>query len=375
MPLTRRTVIAAALAAAAAPARALAMTRPPLQGPGWRQRVMIDGLGGLDDPYAPDGQLALSPRALAEIRASGVTAVNQTLLPVGNRPRGWDELLENLAQWDKIFAANPAALLPIRKAADFAHAKAEGKLGIFLGVQDTSMIGTELNRLAELKKRGLRQVQLTYNLRNLAGDGSLEPDNAGLSLLGRRTVARIEAERLVLDLAHGGARTQVEAITLATRPPVISHTGCRALFDHPRNTHDATMKLAADKGGCVDIYFMPYLAAGSHPSGEHLLAHIEHAANVCGEDHVSIGTDGGVLPLLIDDKARTAAKADYAARSAAGIAAPGEGPDVFTVVVDYNSLDKFDRLALALGKRGWSDARIEKLFGANLLRVYSEVWD
>ena len=373
MPLTRRTVIASALAAAAAPA--LANSPLPPHAPRWRQHLMIDGLGGIDDPYAPDGQLALSPRAVAENRASGVSAVNQTVMPVGNRPRGWEEFLENFAQWDKIFAANPAALLPIRKAADFARARAEGKLGIVLGVQDTSMVGVQLDRLGEMKARGLRQVQLTYNLRNLAGDGSLEPDNAGLSLLGRKTVARIEAERLVLDLAHGGARTQVEAISMAKRPPLISHTGCRALHDHPRNTHDATMRLVASKGGCVGIYFMPYLAAGSHPTGEQLIAHIEHAANVCGEDHVSIGTDGGVLPLVIDDKARAAARADWEARSAAGIAAPGEGPDVFTIVADYNSVDKFDRLALALGKRGWSDARIEKLYGANLLRVYSEVWD
>ncbi|MBS0254770.1 MAG: membrane dipeptidase [Proteobacteria bacterium] len=368
MLLSRRAMIATGLATAAAPLLARAAPPPP-------SRLLIDGLGGLDDPYAPDGQLALSPRAVAEIRASGVHAVNQTLLPVGNRPRAWEELLESLAQWDKILAANPATLLPIRKLADFARARAEGKLGIWFGVQDTSMVGTQLNRLAEMKARGLRQIQLTYNLRNLSGDGSLEPDNAGLSLLGRKTVARIEAERLVLDLSHGGARTQREAIGMATRPPLISHTGCRALHDHPRNTHDATMKLVADKGGCVGIYFMPYLAPGSHPTGDDLIAHIEHAANVCGEDHVSIGTDGGVLPLVIDDKARAAARADFAARSAAGIAAPGEGPDVFTIVADYNSLDKFDRLALALSRRGWSGARIDKLYGANLLRVYSEVWD
>ena len=371
MTFSRRTVIASALAAAAAPAMA---KTPPLP-PGWWRKLLIDGLGGLDDPYAPEGQLALSPRAIAEMRASGVNAVNQTVLPVGNRPKAWDELLENLGLWDKIFAANPTTLLPIRKAADFARARAEGQLGIYLGVQDSSMVGTQLDRLAQMKARGVRQVQLTYNLRNLSGDGSLEPDNAGLSLLGRKTVARIEAERMVLDLAHGGARTQAEAVGMASRPPLISHTGARALHDHPRNTHDSTMKLVADKGGCVGVYFMPYLAAGSHPTGEQLLAHIEHAAKVCGEDHVSIGTDGGVLPLVIDDKARAAAKADWEARSAAGIAAPGEGPDVFTVVMDYNSLDKFDRLAMALGKRGWSDARVEKLFGANLLRVYSEVWD
>jgi membrane dipeptidase len=119
---------------------------------------------------------------------------------------------------------------------------------------------------------------------------------------------------------------------------------------------------------------MPYLAPNSHPTGAMLLDHIDHVANVAGEDHVAIGTDGGVLPLLIDDKAREAAKKDYEQRKAAGIAAPGEGPDVFTVVEDFNSIDKLERLSSELSKRGWTTARLEKLLGGNLLRLYTEVW-
>ena len=371
MDFTRRSLLGAALAA---PAVAVLGKPRPAPGTSWRAKPMIDGLGGLIDPYAPDDEVRLSARAVAEMRTTGLSAINQTVGVVGNRPKSWDETLESIATFDKVLASNPNALLPVRTVTDFTAAKAQGKLGIYYGLQDTSMVGTQLDRLGELKAKGVRHVQLTYNLRNLSGDGSLEPANAGLSILGRKTIERIEAERMMLDLSHGGAQTQLEAIAAAKRPSMISHTGCRALFDHPRNTHDAAMKLVADKGGCVGIYFMPYLAQGSHPTGEHLIAHLEHAANVCGEDHVSIGTDGGVLPLVIDDRTRAYAKADFEARSAAGIAAPGEGPDVFTVVMDYNSLDKFDRLALALSKRGWSDTRIEKLYGANLLRVYSEVW-
>ena len=73
------------------------------------------------------------------------------------------------------------------------------------------MVGPELDRLAQMKKDGVMTVQLTYNNRNLAGDGALEPANAGLSKLGRATIERIEAEKLLLDLRHGGARTMAEA--------------------------------------------------------------------------------------------------------------------------------------------------------------------
>lgn len=335
---------------------------------------MVDGLGGISDPYSSDEAVKLSPRAIAEMRESGVYAINQTVGQVGNRPGIWEETLAGLDQIDKLVAANPDALMPILQADDFARSSAQGKIGIYYGTQDTSMVGTQLDRLAVLRSRGLRQIQLTYNLRNLSGDGALEPANAGLSRLGMATIERIEAERMVLDLSHAGVRTMIEAVTRAQRPPVISHTGCRNLFDHPRNTFDEVMRAVADKGGCTGIYFMPYLARGSQPSGEDLVNHIVHAARICGEDHVSIGTDGTVLPMVIDDRARAAAKKDWEQRSAAGIAAPGEGPDVFTLVMDYNSIDKFDRLALALGKRGWPEARIEKLFGANLVRVCREVW-
>lgn len=369
MKLSRRALLAASLAL---PASAALAKAPKSKGPG--SMLVIDGLGALNDPYSPEEQLALSPRAIAEMRASGITAINQTVGSVGNSPKSWEQTNEVIALYDKYIAATPGYLLPVRKAEDFLIAKAQDKLGVIYCTQDTSMIGIELDRIAELKAKGVRQMQLTYNLRNLSGDGALEPANAGLSRLGRATIARIEAERLVLDLSHGGAQTQAEAIAAATRPPLISHTGCRNLHDHPRNTWDAVMKAAADKGGAVGIYFMPFLAAGSKPSGEDLIAHIVHAAKVCGEDHVSIGTDGGTLPLVIDDKAREAARKDHEMRSAAGIAAPGEGPDVFTVVMDYNSIDKYERLASALQKRGWTSTQVEKLMGANLLRIYREVW-
>ena len=98
------------------------------------------------------------------------------------------------------------------------------------------MVGSELDRLAQMKKDGVLTVQLTYNNRNLSGDGSLEPANAGLSKLGKATIERIETEKQLLDLSHGGARTMAEAAAFAKRPLVISHTGARALTDHPRNT-------------------------------------------------------------------------------------------------------------------------------------------
>jgi membrane dipeptidase len=372
MEVDRRALIAGGAAVlAAAPAVAQRVAKMA----GWyRNAILIDGLGGIGDPYAPSDQLRLSERAWAEYRMAGLTAVRDTILPVGNQVGAWEEFGKNLAEYHNILFANPDRLKLIEKAADIEACKREGLLGLILGTQDTAMVGAALDRLAEMKKGGVRCVQLTYNLANLSGDGSIEPRNGGLTNLGRKTIDRIEAERLLLDLAHGGARTIDEAIAYAKRPLTISHTGARAIMDHPRNVSDAAIRGVAEKGVVVGVYFMPYLAPDMHPTGGMLLDHIDHVAKIAGEDHVSLGTDGGVLPLVIDAKAMENARKDYEQRKAAGIAAPGEGPDVFTIVRDYNSIDKLERLGTDLMKRGWTMARVEKLLGLNLLRLYREVW-
>ena len=236
------------------------------------------------------------------------------------------------------------------------------------------MVGPELDRLAQLRKDGVMTVQLTYNNRNLSGDGALEPANAGLSKLGRATIERIEAEKLLLDLSHGGARTMAEAAAHAKRPLVISHTAARALTDHPRNTADETMKAVADKGGVIGVYWMPFLTADSHPKGEDVLRHVDHIAKVVGEEHIGIGTDNGVLPLLLDDAAKERLKKWQLERIARGIAAPGEAVGVYPYVADYNTLDRYRRFTNDLAKRGWTQARLEKLMGANFLRVYRDAW-
>ena len=95
------------------------------------------------------------------------------------------------------------------------------------------MVGPELDRLAQMKKDGVMSVQLTYNNRNLAGDGALEPANAGLSKLGRATIERIEEEKLLLDLSPRRSQDDGRGRGLAKRPLVSSHTGARALSTIP----------------------------------------------------------------------------------------------------------------------------------------------
>jgi membrane dipeptidase len=372
---TRRQILArgAALAAAVAAGPALAAT--VFSDPDYRRAIVIDGLGVIDDPGTDDpNATVMTPVGVAALKASGLTAVHTTVNQVGNQPDVWERTIANIAQMDQIAVDNPEVFIKALSAKDIRRAKAEGKTALVYGLQDTSLVGTELDRLALLKGLGVRIVQLTYNLRNLSGDGSLEPANAGLSKLGRATIARIEKERMLVDFSHGGQRTQAEGLAATTRPPIISHTGCRSLHDNPRNTWDVEMKACADRGGVVGVYWMPFLVPNSKPTGADLVRHMEHARNVCGEDHIGIGTDGGLNKTQLDDKARAAQKKFYDERAAKGIAAPGEGPDIFNIVADWDDNLRFKHLADGLARAGWSTGQIEKALGGNLVRLYGEAF-
>jgi membrane dipeptidase len=374
MLLDRRSMIAGVGSLALA-SPALAKRAAGGDAPAWyRNAIIIDALGGVGDPYGPEEQLRLSDRAWAEMVATGVTMLRDTVMPVGNLADAWTEFQKDLAIKQNVINANPDRLLLVRTAADILKAKRERKFGVVLGTQDTAMVGPELGRLAQMKKDGVMTVQLTYNNGNLAGDGSLEPRNGGLTKLGKASIERIEAEKQLLDLSHGGARTMAEAAAFAKRPMVISHTGARALADHPRNTSDDTIRAVADKGGVVGVYFMPYLTANGHPKAADLIAHVEHVAKVAGEDHVGIGTDNGVLPIRLDATTKAQMDDDQRRRFKAGIAAPGEAIGVYPLLEDYNSVDRYERFASDLAKRGWSQRRLEKLMGGNFLRVYRDAW-
>ena len=119
---------------------------------------------------------------------------------------------------------------------------------------------------------------------------------------------------------------------------------------------------------------MPFLVAGGHPAGADLVRHMTRVRNLAGEDGVGIGTDGVIAATVIDAAARAAQRARHEERVKRGVAAPGEGPDVFTIVAEWDGPARFRRLSDGLLGAGWSWRQVEKALGANLLRVYREAW-
>ncbi|HXC20867.1 MAG TPA: membrane dipeptidase [Steroidobacteraceae bacterium] len=338
--------------------------------------IVIDALGGLGEfnPGAADAA-PLSARALADARESGVTVVNLTVNSVGNGPNKFIESVKNIAATEHEFATHPDLLMKILRGSDIQAAKSTKRLGIVYGCQDTTMLEGDLKNLAVFADLGVRIVQPTYNLRNLMGDGCIEKADGGLSKLGYEFVAQMNRLNLLLDLSHAGPRTIAEGIAASKAPMAITHTGCRTLVDLPRNTRDSELRALAERGGVVGIYFMPFLRESAQPHAEDLIRHIEHAVNVCGEDHVGLGTDGSISGVPLTDAYREAFRKEVAARIKAGVSAPGESENVLTIVPEYNDPLRFNRLAGDLSRRGWPASRIDKLLGANFARLFADVWD
>jgi membrane dipeptidase len=372
--VSRRTALG--LAAAAAATAAVRAQTPGYSEADYAAAMVIDAQGVpafINDP----SEAATAAKSLA---ASGVTAMSVTVGTVGNGPNRFDSVVSDIADLNELIDGFPAQIARIRGADDLRAAKAGGLFGIILNTQDTSALEGDISRVERLKGLGLRIIQLTYNKRGLGGDGCMETVDGGVSDFGRKVIAEVEKQKLLLDLAHAGPRTVAEGVAAATRPMAISHTGCRDLCNNPRNVYDATLRAMADKGGVVGIYFMNYLASGigdkpREATPEDVIRHLEHAVKVCGEDHVGIGTDGTVLARPYGDQAaRDAARKHYEMRVHAGISSPGDGPDITNIIPEYNGPKYLMTVGRDLARRGWPTSRIEKILGGNFARLFADAW-
>jgi membrane dipeptidase len=385
---SRRGVLWGTVGAVLAPeatARAEAVKRASQPGAGGPM-LTVNALGGLGDPNiglgkgyttiagGPGMKVDVNDRAIKDAKASGVAAINITLGYVSGPDEPFEKTVGDIGLWDEAIRANPGDLMKVYSAADILKARAEKKVGLIYGFQNTPQIGERLERVDIFADLGVRVVQMTYNPAGGWGDGSMAPENRGLTPLGRRAIEKLNGRRIMVDLSHSGEKTCLEAAAASKQPISINHTGCRALTDLPRNKTDAELKLVADKGGFVGIYFMPFLAADSRARAQDVVAHIEHAVKVCGEDHVGIGTDGG-LTAIDDMKAYDESLAkEHEARVKAGIAAKGEEPGVYPFVPDLTGPQQFRTVAAMLRKGGMSQVQVENILGRNFLRYARDVW-
>jgi len=333
----------------------------------YRSAIVIDG--NLVLPIDPDAPLDEETADL--VRASGLTAAKITIGGAGTETRG--ETRESIAAIDRAMAQNPSLYMKITGPADVAIAKATGRLGVIYAFEAAEMLEGDLDAIDEFRAAGVLVMGLSYNRTTPFASGTMSTPSTGLTDLGRQAVARMNARGVTLDLSHSDEASSLAAIAASQKPLLITHAGCDAIHAHPRNKSDHLMRSLAVRGGVIGLYELSYLTtAPAQPSLEVYFAHLTHALDVCGEDHVGIGSDALLWPFDTSPESMAEWNKSLEERKAAGVAAPGEGPPPF--VTGLNRPDRCAVIAEGLLKRGYSPRAVEKVLGGNFQRVFRETW-
>lgn len=308
---------------------------------------------------------------LEQMRDSGLTAANFTCsVWDGFRPT-----MERIARWKQCFVRNADLCMQVRTAADIRRAKAEGKVGVVLGWQNTSAIEDQIPFIRLFHDLGVRIAQLTYNTQTLVGCGCYESRDSGLSDFGRQVIDELNAVRMLIDLSHVGPVTSAETVAYSKQPVCYTHVASRALKDHPRNKTDAQLRDIVDRGGFVGAtFFTSFLRRGAEATIDDCVEVLQHMIDVAGEDNVGFGTDIRVNYLTWsvywtqDDSAMTYWQNDkgYARELTAfhKVRYPGG-------LVDYSGYPRFTE---AMARHGWPERRIRNVMGENWVRFLERVW-
>ena len=225
--------------------------------------------------------------------ASGVTCSYQNAGEEGNDPL---RLIKRLARHTYVTDMAPELMRRVVHPDDIVAAKAEGKHCRYMTGNGIPLAGGQVNTQEELRfirvfyQLGVRMMHLTYNRRNPIGDGCGEPDDAGLSEFGRETIREMNRVGVLIDIAHSGRKTGLEATASSERPIVISHSCAANLNEHIRAKDDETIRAVISTGGTMGITNVPFFLGGLGNIST-MLDHIDYVAKTFGADHVTIGTD------------------------------------------------------------------------------------
>ena len=305
--------------------------------------------------------------------------------PAITGPAAVETTLEQIDLVRRMAAAYPADLETAYTADDIRRVEAAGRIACLIGVEGGHQIDASMAALRSLYALGARYMTLTHTLNTAWADSATDdPRHHGLTPFGRAVVGEMNRLGMLVDLSHVSPETMRDALAVSTAPVIFSHSGARALVDHPRDVPDDVLALTARNGGVVMVNFYPGYASqararwdadkaaelarldappyaglyvgqperakaamtawlASHPPPPVGVAdvadHIDHIRKVAGVDHVGLGSDFDGIP---------------------------------DTPTGLDGVDKFPSVLAELARRGWSDEDLGKVAGGNILRALAQ---
>jgi membrane dipeptidase len=301
---------------------------------------------------------------------SGINIFHPAVGFGGSVSGAFDWRLRRDAAWNGFIASHDQWLMRVDSVDDLQRIKRSGKVGILLGSQDSAHFRTPAD-VDLFYSLGERVSGLTYNTRNLIGNGAFERRDEGISDFGVAIVERMNRVGMAVDVSHCGDRTTLDAFDLSKQPVLITHANCRALTPgHPRCKTDEAIKRVGASGSVIGITHARNFTTAVEPTSiEDVLNHFDHVRKLIGSEHLGVGSDKDLdsvdkQPL----EERLKRQAENAKKD------PRYG---FRDRMDIDGLDHPKRmfdLTEGLLRRKYSDQEIEGILGGNFKRVLGQIW-
>lgn len=305
-------------------------------------------------------------------RAAGVTCIFQN---AGEEGSAVDRLIKRLGRYTYVTHFLREHVSQAVQPDDVIAAKRAGRHCVCMtgnGVpvkQDWTSVPGELGYIRVFFQLGVRMMHLTYNRRNMLGDGCGEAANGGLSDFGRAAIAEMNRQGVIVDVAHSGWRTSLEAAKASKKPMVASHATCTALHEHIRSKPDEVIRAICDTGGLIGICCISGFLGRTGDIAA-MMDHIDYAVKKFGADHVAIGTD---VAYSSRNAAAESAKLPRRARQRVRWEAlwpPGSyGSNATRAQTESLAWTNWPLFTVGMVQRGYRDSDIQKILGGNVLRV------
>jgi membrane dipeptidase len=297
-------------------------------------------------------------RHLDDLRTGGVDAVLATVASIEDARHAMGQI----GSWLELDRSGRLPVRLARTVEEMRQAKRDGLLAVVMHFQGTDPIERDIDLLDAYAQLGVRVFQLTYNSRNLVGDGCLESGNGGLSDFGRRVVRRITDLNMLPDISHVGERTSLEAIDAAGGPVLATHANARALCDSPRNLTDEVARSVVASGGMIGLVAFPAFVTTDYAAAtlDDFLNHADYYSTLLGPEHIGLGFDFSQA----DDESY-----DYFGYDERWYPRP---PWVYPRGI--RTWADMPNVTRGLRGRGFSDGEIVGILGENFLRVFAAAW-
>ena len=296
---------------------------------------------------------------------SGINVFHQSVGSGG--PEAYLNALQYFAHWNGFIANDTDHFMRIDSTADLKRVKKSAKIGVLLGLQNSEHFRRP-DDVDFFRGLGQRVSQLTYNSRNLIGNGATERRDEGISDFGVSIIERMNKVGMAVDVSHCGDRTTLDAFEISKKPVLITHSNCRALVpNHPRLKTDEAIKKVGEAGSVMGITGVRMFVKGDEPTTvEHVLDHFDHVRKLIGPEHLGVGSDMDLygydaMPADLNKQLRAGYKGSYAFREKIDI----EG---------LNHPKRMFDLTEGLIRRKYSETDIEGILGGNFERVLSQIW-